>query len=255
MDLDDLPTFDVPLPSDPYPFLNDDGAYALPPHPILVTISEDFKQWLRSTALQDHAVDALSPDIANALVLLCDSYRMVYVSSCPPPYYPQPPPNPADPPLGAPPTFIPSADYDAQGAGPSANATANSLAYEPEDYPTPESLPAEDAGDQLKCHWNDCQLAFEQPKPHSIEQHLAIKHFGETLKRVKNVRCLWRDQDGRICMKKMSSGNVGRHIANKHLKTSKRTCPVTGCRKTYSRSDALKRHMEDKHPDVPYHAT
>ncbi|KAG1777043.1 hypothetical protein EV702DRAFT_1105230 [Suillus placidus] len=93
--------------------------------------------------------------------------------------------------------------------------------------------------EQSECAWTEDGKRCGHPilnAKRKLGMHLRDFH-GVQGNDKKSLVCFWQG-----CSRKMQRGAIGRHIISCHLKT-RFTCK--NCLKTYSRSDAMKKHAKD----------
>ncbi|KAI8055215.1 hypothetical protein BDF22DRAFT_675949 [Syncephalis plumigaleata] len=96
----------------------------------------------------------------------------------------------------------------------------------------------------IVCRWNDCNEKFTDLQ--ELVDHLASSHIG---RKRNNYACYWADcsrkgalQTSRFALISHMRGHTGEKPFH---------CPVPECDKSFSRSDALTKHLKCQHPDAP----
>jgi uncharacterized Zn-finger protein len=120
-------------------------------------------------------------------------------------------------------------------AGPSTLVPSTSILPEPHPPSSTNSiasLPEQDPF--ITCNFDQCGQRINMSET-PLGVHLNEKHRPRNQDRNANVTCLWEE-----CGQSVKWRNLRRHIMEYHLALLFKECSI--CEKTFSRSDALKRH-------------
>jgi len=103
----------------------------------------------------------------------------------------------------------------------------------------------------VRCKWGGaCGMLLTDVTPRGIGRHIREFHFNDSNNSWYNRSrgcCQWSHNDGKgPCGKEMFYEGYAKHIACVHLGSVARSCP--DCGRTFSRSDALRRHSRDCRP-------
>lgn len=101
------------------------------------------------------------------------------------------------------------------------------------------------------CCWQDCTIDIGSTNIADIEGHLKAHHFGSNeWVMERRGKCQWRECKYR---KDLYFKSFAKHIATHHLCSTIVECAVAGCSDTFSRRDAMTRHVSLKHPGQRIH--
>lgn len=118
----------------------------------------------------------------------------------------------------------------------------------PEPIPPLMRKPGSDASDRTPCRILGCECAagLDDLSIGGMKRHVA--DFHEDAAKRGGVTCAWVMENGRGCDKKMKMTSWPKHLASVHLCSTQRKCGH--CDKVICRGDALRRHIDNKHPGL-----